>query len=175
MYKVCKTDQSARRQQQMEQALLDAMEKRRYEEITVVGLCQGMGVPRKAFYRYFDSKDDALYALLDHTLLDCSRAMLAGSEERQKLENYFRFWLDRRKLLDALERSGLSGQLIERALWHNTAQGEMPSPLGPKGREEILVLLTMVLVVQWHHSGYRQPPEEMAAGLTRLLSAPLLH
>ena len=70
MYKLCKTEQSAQRQRQLEEGLLAAMKTKRYEEITISDLCEQMDIPRKSFYRYFSSKDGALHALIDHTLLD---------------------------------------------------------------------------------------------------------
>ena len=63
MYKLCRTEQSAQRQRQLEQGLLLAMKTKRYEEITISDLCDQMGIPRKSFYRYFSSKDGALHAL----------------------------------------------------------------------------------------------------------------
>ena len=70
MYKQCQTEKSAARQRQLEQGLLQVMLKRQYEEISVSDLCDHMNIPRKSFYRYFSSKDGALYALLDHTMLE---------------------------------------------------------------------------------------------------------
>ena len=70
MYKLCKTEQSAQRQRQLEEGLLAAMRTKRYEEITISDLCDQMGIPRKSFYRYFSGKDGALHALIDHALLD---------------------------------------------------------------------------------------------------------
>ena len=70
MYKLCKTEQSAARQRQLEQGLLQAMYTQDYEDISISDLCDRMGVPRKSFYRYFSNKDGALFALLDHTLME---------------------------------------------------------------------------------------------------------
>ena len=73
MYKLCKTEYSVRRQRQIEEALLETMETSRYEDISVSDLCARLGIPRKSFYRYFSSKDGALFALIDHRLLKTSR------------------------------------------------------------------------------------------------------
>ena len=70
MYKLCKTEQSAARQRQLEQGLLQAMRTQQYEEISISDLCDRLEIPRKSFYRYFSSKDGALAALLDHTLME---------------------------------------------------------------------------------------------------------
>ena len=70
MYKLCKTEQSAQRQRQLEEGLLELMRLRPYDEISVVDLCEYLQIPRKSFYRYFSNKDGALFALLDHTLME---------------------------------------------------------------------------------------------------------
>ena len=57
MYKRCIAEQSARRQRELEQGLLEIMATRRYEDITIMELCSWLDIPRKAFYRYFSSKE----------------------------------------------------------------------------------------------------------------------
>jgi len=49
MYKQCRTEQSARRQRELEQGLVQVMLKRQYDEISVSDLCAEIDVPRKAF------------------------------------------------------------------------------------------------------------------------------
>ena len=60
MYKLCKTEESAKRQREMELTLFECMKTTRYEDITVNNICECGGFPRKAFYRYFDNKESAL-------------------------------------------------------------------------------------------------------------------
>ena len=60
MYKICQTEQSTRRQRELEQGLLRLMLHKNYEDISVSDLCDHMQIPRKSFYRYFSSKDGAL-------------------------------------------------------------------------------------------------------------------
>ena len=57
MYKLCKTEQSANRQRQLEEGLLQIMLTRHFEEVSVSELCDQLQIPRKSFYRYFSSKD----------------------------------------------------------------------------------------------------------------------
>ena len=54
MYKLCKTEQSVRRQREIENCLFDILKEKKYDEITITELCERMNIPRKAFYRYFD-------------------------------------------------------------------------------------------------------------------------
>lgn len=185
MYKLCKTEQSAARQRELEQGLLAAMSTRRYEEITVSDLCAEMGVPRKSFYRYFSGKDGALHALLDHTILDFEmRHVPVMSRERQSFQEgigqYFQFWYQQKPLLDALARSGLSGVLIERAIAHAVEGSSMPNRyLAPELlhlRQQATmfgVCGLMSMVVQWHHDGYPHGAGHMSKLATQLMTQPL--
>ena len=96
MYKFCKTEQSYQRQRELEQGLLKMMEHQRFDEISVSDLCDRLGIPRKSFYRYFSSKDGALHALYDHTLMEFyetgSIDGLRGGTPAGDLERLFGFW-----------------------------------------------------------------------------------
>ena len=187
MYKLCKTEQSARRQRRLEEGLLSAMKQRRYEEITISDLCDQLQIPRKSFYRYFSSKDGALHALLDHTLLEFQQTTgiftdRAGYDNSQHaLERYFEFWLERRQLLDALEKSNLSGLLVQRAV--NQALSEhaisalmLPEPLRSVRSQAISFAICglMSMVLSWHHDGCAQSPRQMAQIAAKVMSTPLI-
>ncbi len=186
MYKLCKTEQSAQRQRQLEEGLLNAMKTKRYEEITISDLCEQMGIPRKSFYRYFSSKDGALHALIDHTLLDFEQhsATLSGNtigDAHQSLRHFFEFWHQQKLLLDALERSGISGVLVQRAI--TQAQNEYVLPRYPTSPEvrhmqnhaiTFVICGLMSLMTRWHRSGYAESAQEMANIATTLLTKPLI-
>ena len=91
MYKICQTEQSIRRQRELEAGLLKMLQKRRYEDISVSDLCGELQIPRKSFYRYFSNKDGALMALLDHTLMEFEQSqgqtLEAGASSIGDLEN----------------------------------------------------------------------------------------
>ena len=105
MYKICHTEESSRRQRELERGLLQAMGKQPYEKITLTELCRELKVPRKTFYRYFPTKDDCLLALVDHTLSDCNDIALKGWDGSTALGEgaqlrFFRYWLDREAFLN---------------------------------------------------------------------------
>ena len=186
MYKLCKTEQSAQRQRQLEEGLLTAMRTRRYEEITISDLCAQMEIPRKSFYRYFSSKDGALHALLDHTLLDFEQktGVLSASGIRDPhtdLRQFFAFWLKNKQLLDVLDRSGISGILVQRAI--NQAQNEFVLPRYSQLPEKkaiqshavaFSICGLMSMVIRWHRGGCVESPEEMAGIASALLTRPLV-
>ena len=185
MYKLCKTEESAQRQRQMEQGLLDMMHSVRYEDITVSDLCQRMQVPRKSFYRYFSGKDGALHGLIDHTMMEYeafSHIQQKGKKRnlQVELETFFQFWLVHRPLLDALQRSGLSGAMIERAISYSVSEGVFPLRFLPNEDREVRRHVVMFAVcgmlsmtVKWHQGAYRESVSEMARVAKRLLNEPL--
>lgn len=185
VYKLCKTEESAQRQRQMEQGLLDMMQTVRYEDITVSDLCQRMNIPRKSFYRYFSGKDGALHGLIDHTMMEYeafSNAQQKGKKRnlQLELETFFQFWVEHRPLLDALERSGLSGAMIERAVSYSVSDGVFPARFLPNDVMEVRRHVVMFAVcgmlsmmVMWHHRDYRESVSEMASITKRLLNQPL--
>ena len=184
MYKLCKSEQSARRQRELELGLLEAMQTQLYEDISISELCDRMGIPRKSFYRYFSNKDGALMALLDHTLMEYEQTgngiSGTGIIHVGALEQYFRFWYERRPLLEALMRSRLSGMLVERATQHAMHERLMPRYLVNQDPGTQQMALTFAIcgllsmVMQWQQSGYRETPEQMAQIASMMLTKPLV-
>ena len=184
MYKQCRTEQSAVRQLELEQGLLEAMSQQRYDEISVSDLCERMQIPRKSFYRYFSGKDGALHALIDHALMDYNsfewtEHALEKRSPEWDMARVFDYWKYQKPLLDALERSGLSGILIQRAIGYTQTKLELPLFLTRDDKKErdyitqFAVCGLMTLVVQWHHEGYPQSVQQMGHVALRLLSQPL--
>lgn len=185
MYKLCKTEQSARRQRELEEGLLRAMSSSHYEQISVSDLCEQCGIPRKAFYRYFSGKDGALYALIDHTLLQYEGFRLSNSAMELRsyqtdLEHFFQFWMQQKALLDALKRSNISGVLVTRAIEHAMSDVGMPVRYLPQqdrtARRHAVIfgvcgLLSMVL--DWHETGYEMSTKEMSVIAAKLMTEPL--
>lgn len=184
MYKLCKTEQSATRQRQLEEGLLTAITLRRYDELSVSDLCVQLGIPRKSFYRYFSSKEGALHALLDHTLMDFEGFFFPSSGERRTLHRdisqFFEFWLQHRGLLDALQKNGLSGLLIERSIAYALSGAAMPRRFLPKDdpsvQEQVVMFAVcglMSMMITWHRGGFQKPVGQMADVAVRVLSQPL--
>ena len=184
MYKLCKNDKSQQRQRELEQGLLRAMLHRQYEDISVSDLCEHMQIPRKSFYRYFSSKDGALYALIDHTLADFFQMPLNEKKTRGTaigdLDLYFLFWYEHKTLLDALQRSSISGILVERATNFALKEGHLPRQFkrfSPEVRGIAMAFSVcglMSMILQWHRQGFLISPDEMTRLVMDLLTTPLL-
>ena len=185
MYKVCQTEQSAHRQRELEKGLLQLMLHRNYEDISVSDLCEHMQIPRKSFYRYFASKDGALYSLIDHTLADFFQMPLPANKKRGSavgdLDLFFAFWYENKPLLDALQRSSLSGILVERATSFALRERSFPQNLKSIPAEVQGIALSfavcglMSMTLEWHRQGFLLSPDEMTTLAFKMLTIPLLN
>ena len=179
MYKLCKTEHSAQRQRDLEKGLLEAMLNKNYDDISISDLCDHLQIPRKSFYRYFSSKDGAFHALLDHTLQECNWFVEGCGSSQEAFEKCFQFWKEQKPLLDALQRSGLSGYLVQRtvssAMCQNFSSHLLRShpTINPQYATFFLISGVMSIMIQWHHSGCVESPEEMARTVSHLLTNPV--
>lgn len=184
MYKQCRTEQSAARQRQLEQGLLQIMLKRQFDEITVSDLCNEIHVPRKAFYRYFSGKEGALFSMIDRALMDfeihsTSGEMFEPETPRDYMELVFVYWTEHQELLDALKKSNLSGLLIQRALDFSRNLDTIPRFMLITDRclreygTMFMVCGLMTMIVQWHDDGFSKSTSEMAELTMQLLTQPL--
>lgn len=171
MYKHCNTEESARRQRQLEQCLLELMADIPYATITVGQICEAAGLSRKSFYRYFDSKDGCLHALLDHVIMDGSSYYLSVSDDHDTAFEFcvriFEYWQRQSPLLDALASNGESLQLLQRIIRYILE--EEPDYARYMGipqnslMEHIVFTVSgvMGLVLTWHHEGYPKTARQM--------------
>ena len=185
MYKLCKTEQSANRQRAIENCLFDMLEGKSYEDITITELCERMDMPRKSFYRYFDSKEDALHALIDHSMSDYSGFSVDRSGETarsltRELEEYFKFWYKKRDFLDAIDRSGLMGTLIERTINYPVGDRVHMAKFLPNedelSRDKVFKFAFSGLVytmIAWYRDGFAESTHDMAKISCRMLREPL--
>lgn len=178
MYRKCVTEVSVQHQRQVEHALLELMQKMPYEDISVTQLCQTALVSRRVFYHLFNNKTGALYAMIDHTLLEAESYC---PELRDHALRFFLFWKKHRQLLDILQDNGLTGILLERMIACVLNEDyDIRYWLKTKGWEQekdvIIYHITgiMGLVYRWYYSGFRESPEEMAAVLKRIVTRSLV-
>lgn len=177
MYRKCVTEVSVRHQKQVEQSLLALMQKMTYEEISVTQLSAEAGISRRVFYHLFNSKADALYALIDHTLLDIESYRTELSNQPLR---FFLYWREQKPLLDALGANAMTGLLLERMIESVLREDYdiryLLKANGWEEEQEILVFNLsgiMGLVYSWYCSGYEKSPGEMAVLLERILTRPL--
>ena len=185
MYQKGTTDNAFQRQNQLEDALLMLMQTHPYEKITIQDICGQLGVSRKSFYHYFESKDDALFALIDKTIMSCEvdSALYATSNSSVCIyEQFVQYWKEQKPFLDALEKNDLEDKLLLRALKHAKEEDDQfrywlhvnDSQCG----DEILQFATggvFSMILGWHQSGYQKSITQMAQAMNRLLEEPLVY
>ncbi len=180
MYKHCNTEEGALRQRQLEQCLLELMADRPLAQITISDICARAGISRKSFYRYFDSKDGCLHALLDHAIMDGTNYYLPepGSANPDLLFccRMFEYWKMQSPLLDAMERNGQSLQILQRMVRY--VLDEEPHFARYMGISEQDLMEHVVysvggimgLILSWHHEGHPKSPEQMGKLLHQMMS-----
>lgn len=185
MYRRCTTPKTTEQQRHFVQVLLEMLQKQPLAQITVSNLCETAGLTRNIFYRLFDSKQDVLRALIDFAITDYISYQPSGTPadwaDGRGLVSYFRYWQEKKPLLDALERNGLSTLLLERSMLYvfneDTDTLRLFRGTRPENVTEVMLYHLsglMSLVLSWHYSGYRKSPEEMAAVTLYILDNPLI-
>ena len=176
MYKTCHTEESSRRQRDLEAGLLAALGTSPYEKITLTELCRQLEIPRKSFYRYFPTKEDCLLALIDHTLADCNEIALKGWTGAENLDEatllrFFRFWQEHTDFLDMIRDNDLRFLLLERTtvIVDRMKENAEAASFARNQVEYFIAYGLITTVLRWHHFGFQGSPEEMAEVFGNLL------
>ena len=183
MLKECKTEKSSARQKLIEDALFEMMKKRSYEDITVTDLCEELLMPRKAFYRYFDSKDSALVGYVSRFLGSYSHladSPAAGSRSLQReMETYFSFWKTNREVLEVLDKNGKLSLIIEISLGFPIEKIVSLRRLLPDEEDGMRLHVyrfaiggLISIMIDWFREGFATPKSEMARLAIRILTKP---
>ena len=159
---------------------MDLLKTNSYEAITVGDICTSADVPRGMFYRYFDSKKDALDALIDHTLVEyMTNEFFVPKQETDDalgMRTLLQYWKSQKPLLDALKRNKMETLLLERSIRYCTQEEPILSrqleAVGhPSELEAVVFCINGIIstIFFWYQSGFAKPTEEMAQILRSLL------
>lgn len=187
MYKACKTEESQQRQKRFAEGLLSLLETTAWPKITVRQLCCCVNAPRNAFYRYFNTLDDALDLLIDQKMIwdytsyvtRCANEQ-SGFGAQQEMEELFHYWYSKREITNIFEKNGLTGRMLERLVSHHMSDQTNAYHLrfGDNALKmnlaiEFSVFGLMALLLQWHKRGYQPDAAEMASYARQLMTQPL--
>lgn len=185
MYKRCTTEITTQRQRMLEHCFLDLLKNDSYDHITVGDICTCANVPRGMFYRYFDSKKDALDALIDHTLLDFLTNVIFSEKPEPDdplgMKAILDYWKSQESLLEILTKNKKEALLFQRSIICCTEDAHLLAPYlekaGHSPEPEVMVfcingILSSILV--WHRSRHAKSSEEMARILRKLLTGPIV-
>lgn len=186
MYKACKTKQSAQRQQHIVDCLLELMQGKTIQEITVLELCQKAEVPRKSFYRYFESKEDVVLAAIDSLIMgyDSFLGPYRSPEEprttRKDLEKFLMYSLHHRKTFFSLYQNSLLTPYMERMIG-NLLQTQTGRRLMPSGTDDaafraatcFTIYGLSAAVSDWMAHGCAESVDKMAGILLQIMTEPI--
>ena len=185
MQKECKTAKSSARQKLIEDTLLNMMRARSYEEITVTDLCEELTMPRKAFYRYFDSKESALTGLVIRFLSSYTKRIpedtVVGYPRSlyREMENYFSFWEQSQEMLEVLDRNGKLSLIIEISLNYPIDKIISLRRLLPDEEDEMRLHVyrfaiggLISIMIDWFREKFATPKADMARLAIRILTKP---
>lgn len=185
MYKLCKTEQSASRQREIENCLIDILRTKHYEDITITEICQKMNMPRKSFYRYFDGKEGVVQSLINHIMMDYNAAHIDVNNKNDitlkgEFEVFFSYWKDKREILAILDRSGILGRLIETATGFAMSEYDyVRNYLINSDDEDKLVAYRfvvsglMTMMISWYRGGFKESVETMSRATVKIITRPL--
>lgn len=179
MYRQCTTEKTIYQQHCLEACMLQMMERKSFSDISVTELCQQTGITRRIFYRLYEAKEDVLSALIDHTLLQYAEYELPASfhvpKDKAPFYRFFSFWLEQRKLLDALAKNSFSTLLMQRVMMFVVR--EETHIFSAFGVQDLAVDMDVLiyhftgmiaLVARWQDTGYQKTVDEMAQQLENL-------
>lgn len=97
MAKQCQTEFAHQRRELLESSLINLMQEKNYQDISVKDICQEANIPRRTFYHYFDSKDDILSSFIENTVQLCFLEVMFDFQlridsMRDSFSKIFRFW-----------------------------------------------------------------------------------
>lgn len=181
MYKECKTQRARERALHVARCLIAMMEQEHFNQITITALCEEAGVPRKGFYRYFDTKEDIFNLMVDtlmHQCITCCDLDMdsAADVSIPRLRLCYQFWLDHRAIFDAARKSDMITHMLTRML-HYYGLFLLPqqdSVTVHQMRTLFSVTGMVSILMQWYASGFRRTPEEMAKLTMDMLEKPLI-
>jgi len=174
MAKICTTEKTARRQEWIEAGLLELMQQKRFEDITVTDLCSRLKLARRSFYRYFQDLEDVLDSALNHVF---QKMAISGSfPDPEEIRKNYVFWLEHRAVLDALHNSGMTDKLFDYVTRFTDSLVWKTAPEQALQQDIRLFATTgsLALILSWHRDGFSRTPEEMSQISYRMLYEPLL-
>ena len=157
MYKICKTPRSEARQLEFQNTLLEMLKTQRFEDITIVALCKEMGITRRPFYKYFDSLEDVICAILDKAL----REGFLHWQYKLEIEKFFEYWKERKWLLDLLQKNGLSDLLMSRSMYVSLYNIPIQEYTIKDMKYTGWISSIISVLVVWHRGGMKQTSKEM--------------
>ena len=107
MYKLCKTEQSLNRQNEIADAFIQTLKKQQLSTISISKFCQSANIPRKTFYRYFDTLEDIILFKTEtfgKKYIEYNRSLFIdeSTNYQKSFEKFLNLWKDNIDFIEAL-------------------------------------------------------------------------
>jgi len=149
--------------------LLDCMQKKPFDEITISDLQKASSVARTTFYRSFDNISDVLYWKCD----TCFHEVLGGFTaeifpgEIELARHYFRYWMNHSDILELLIRINRHDIIyachMENAEILHKRYGDIPGLSAVHGNYFMAIRtgFTISILTAWLKNGRKETPDEI--------------
>lgn len=182
LYHICQTARAQARQHMIADTFVSMLKTQTFHTIQITALCKAAGIPRKAFYRYFDSKEDIITFLVEdmfHTLLQHPEHPVTDRATAiQRCALFFQYWMERTELLNALSRNETLG-LFYGSFMNYAIKHDIYTIYGPQGlaQDRMSMILTTSglfhLLLHWNARKEPQTAEELGEIYYKYLTKPL--
>ena len=141
-------------------------------------------MPRKAFYRYFDSKESALVGMVVRFLSSYTERNNVGQLGQprslyREMENYFSFWKSNREILEVLDKNGKLSLIIEISLNFPVDKIISIRKLLPDEEEGMRLHVyrfaiggLISIMIDWFREKFATPKADMTRLAVRILTKP---
>ena len=140
-------------------ALIQLMQKKPFEEITITELTQTAGVGRASFYRNFKSKQDVLAQHLSDLLVEWGKDFEAKGNKDYFNESLFRHFYKHRDVYLLLYQQGLSNLIydsIRQAFKFDESSNNVERYV-----KSTFAGLIFGMVDEWMRQGMQESPEQL--------------
>lgn len=155
------------------QALLDTMEEKKYDKITVSEICRKAKLDRRTFYRNFNSKQDVLEQYIAHLNWEYieSFCKLDKPDKESATLLFFQFWKDHLQFIRNMQCCGLEAYVFDQFNRFTKSQRELLIE-GPEESVRRQYLLAFRIggfwnvMLTWVENGVNISPEELTSILS---------
>ena len=135
-------------------ALLQLMNNKKYENITITDIANKAGVTRVTFYRNFKDKDDIIKQHLQNLYKEYQ-----WDDKLDSTYQLFDFFIKNKKTIDLLYKSNLQYYLVDNLLVHFGYKKDDPNVIAYS--KVMVAYLVFGLCDEWYKRGMIESPEEI--------------
>lgn len=177
-------EQNLQKKKEIENGLLELMQRVPFQQITVTDLARHMGMSRKSFYHYFSNREACLESLMDRMIQEAALHVATTSRGFSIAPADFvinlEYWRMQQPFLNAVAQNQLHDVFLERHIRFVKDNRVLYSLLtlpDAEFDEDVLHFYAsghLSILMRWLHRDFTPPAEEMACKYLRLLCTPLI-